>query len=63
MEPSISLVCGPRYRLVGDVSKDAYEAASKYTPVPGGVGPMTVAMLMQNTLQSARKWYAAQQAK
>jgi 5,10-methylene-tetrahydrofolate dehydrogenase/methenyl tetrahydrofolate cyclohydrolase len=48
------------YRLVGDVSKDAYDRASKYTPVPGGVGPMTVAMLMQNTLQSARKWYAKQ---
>lgn len=42
--------------MVGDVE---YEAASKnasyITPVPGGVGPMTVAMLMKNTVQSAQK--------
>lgn len=42
-------------RLVGDVEFDAaLERAGHITPVPGGVGPMTVAMLMQNTLQ-ARK--------
>ncbi|XP_049852445.1 uncharacterized protein LOC126331450 [Schistocerca gregaria] len=46
------------YRLVGDVDPDAYDVAGMYTPVPGGVGPMTVAMLMQNTLNSALKWYA-----
>ena len=43
-------------RLVGDVD---FESASKraraITPVPGGVGPMTVAMLMKNTLQAARR--------
>ncbi len=43
------------YRLVGDVAFDeAKEAASWITPVPGGVGPMTIAMLLQNTLKSAK---------
>jgi Tetrahydrofolate dehydrogenase/cyclohydrolase, NAD(P)-binding domain len=43
-----------RYRLVGDVEYSAaYEKASKITPVPGGVGPMTIAMLMRNTVQGA----------
>ena len=42
------------YRLVGDVKFDeAVEVASKITPVPGGVGPMTICMLMKNTLQAA----------
>ena len=42
-------------RLVGDVDFAAASAvASAITPVPGGVGPMTIAMLLQNTLQSAR---------
>lgn len=44
------------YRLVGDVAYD--EVAPKcraITPVPGGVGPMTIAMLMKNTLQAARQ--------
>jgi len=41
-------------RLVGDVDFDAVsQVASAITPVPGGVGPMTVAMLMYNTVQSA----------
>ncbi|PTT43382.1 bifunctional methylenetetrahydrofolate dehydrogenase/methenyltetrahydrofolate cyclohydrolase, partial [Stenotrophomonas sp. HMWF022] len=41
-------------RLVGDVGfKVAAERASWITPVPGGVGPMTVATLMQNTLEAA----------
>ena len=43
-------------KLVGDVE---FESASKraraITPVPGGVGPMTVAMLMKNTLQAAKR--------
>ncbi|MFZ5532303.1 MAG: bifunctional methylenetetrahydrofolate dehydrogenase/methenyltetrahydrofolate cyclohydrolase FolD [Pseudomonadota bacterium] len=38
--------------LVGDVAPDAAERASWLTPVPGGVGPMTVAMLLQNTLEA-----------
>lgn len=43
-------------RLVGDVAyAEAKEVASYITPVPGGVGPMTVAMLMKNTVQSAYK--------
>jgi methylenetetrahydrofolate dehydrogenase (NADP+)/methenyltetrahydrofolate cyclohydrolase len=42
------------YELVGDVdSKSAAMKASLLTPVPGGVGPMTIAMLLQNTLESA----------
>ena len=42
------------YRLVGDVNFDeAKEVAGFITPVPGGVGPMTIAMLMANTLRAA----------
>lgn len=42
------------YRLVGDVEfESAKEVAGAITPVPGGVGPMTIAMLMQNTLTAA----------
>jgi methylenetetrahydrofolate dehydrogenase (NADP+)/methenyltetrahydrofolate cyclohydrolase len=41
--------------LVGDVQpEDVKEKASAYTPVPGGVGPLTIAMLMANTVQAAR---------
>ena len=44
----------PEGRLVGDVEFDAaLERAAYITPVPGGVGPMTVAMLIANTLESA----------
>jgi 5,10-methylene-tetrahydrofolate dehydrogenase/methenyl tetrahydrofolate cyclohydrolase len=44
------------YRLVGDVAFDeAKEVASAITPVPGGVGPMTIAMLLRNTLDSAKR--------
>ena len=40
-------------RLVGDVAfAEVAEKASKITPVPGGVGPMTVAMLMRNTVKA-----------
>lgn len=43
------------YRLVGDVAYDeAVEVAGAITPVPGGVGPMTIAMLLRNTLRAAR---------
>ena len=43
------------YRLVGDVNfDDVKEVAGAITPVPGGVGPMTVAMLMKNTAKAAR---------
>ncbi|KAL0481487.1 hypothetical protein AKO1_011250 [Acrasis kona] len=41
---------GSGYRIVGDVCfEEAYKVASHITPVPGGVGPMTIAMLMHNT--------------
>ena len=44
------------YRLAGDVDFDsAREVASLITPVPGGVGPMTITMLLYNTLESARR--------
>jgi methylenetetrahydrofolate dehydrogenase (NADP+)/methenyltetrahydrofolate cyclohydrolase len=44
------------YRLVGDVKfSEAVEVASMITPVPGGVGPMTIALLMKNTVQAARQ--------
>jgi 5,10-methylene-tetrahydrofolate dehydrogenase/methenyl tetrahydrofolate cyclohydrolase len=43
------------YKLVGDVAFDeAVEVAGMITPVPGGVGPMTIAMLLRNTLDSAK---------
>jgi methylenetetrahydrofolate dehydrogenase (NADP+)/methenyltetrahydrofolate cyclohydrolase len=42
--------------LVGDVDFEAAsERARAITPVPGGVGPMTIAMLLQNTLEAARR--------
>ena len=44
------------YRLTGDVNfAQAKEVASLITPVPGGVGPMTIALLMRNTVQAARQ--------
>lgn len=43
------------YRIVGDVQFDEVrKVASKITPVPGGVGPMTIAMLLANTVRAAR---------
>ncbi|KAG1660205.1 C-1-tetrahydrofolate synthase, cytoplasmic [Nymphon striatum] len=45
-------------RLVGDVDYDEVKMVASYiTPVPGGVGPMTVAMLIQNTVKAAKKIY------
>ncbi len=44
------------FRLVGDVAyEEVAPRCSAITPVPGGVGPMTIAMLMKNTLQAARQ--------
>jgi len=44
------------YRLVGDVDFDnVRKIASAITPVPGGVGPMTITMLMYNTILSAER--------
>jgi methylenetetrahydrofolate dehydrogenase (NADP+)/methenyltetrahydrofolate cyclohydrolase len=46
----------PEGGLVGDVDSDAVkEVASAITPVPGGVGPMTITMLLYNTLEAARR--------
>jgi len=43
------------YRLVGDVSFDeVLDKVAKITPVPGGVGPMTIAMLLQNTIKACK---------
>jgi methylenetetrahydrofolate dehydrogenase (NADP+)/methenyltetrahydrofolate cyclohydrolase/formyltetrahydrofolate synthetase len=48
-------------RLVGDVDfESAVEVASQITPVPGGVGPMTIAMLLQNVVDSANRYFASQ---
>ncbi len=45
------------YRLVGDVDFDAVKEVAGYiTPVPGGVGPMTITMLMANTIESAKRF-------
>jgi methylenetetrahydrofolate dehydrogenase (NADP+)/methenyltetrahydrofolate cyclohydrolase len=49
---------GNKSGLVGDVDfAAASEVASAITPVPGGVGPMTIAMLLRNTLEAARLQY------
>ncbi|KAL8641124.1 MAG: hypothetical protein Q9228_002026 [Teloschistes exilis] len=48
-------------RLVGDVDyESAAQVASKITPVPGGVGPMTVAMLLQNVIDAATTYFESQ---
>ncbi len=48
---------GGKTKLVGDVAfAEAFHVAGHLTPVPGGVGPMTVACLMYNTLRSAQGW-------
>ena len=48
--------CEHGYRLRGDVCyEEAVRVASAITPVPGGVGPMTIAMLLSNTLDAAKR--------
>jgi methylenetetrahydrofolate dehydrogenase (NADP+)/methenyltetrahydrofolate cyclohydrolase len=47
--------------LVGDVHPEVAEVAGAFTPVPGGVGPLTIAMLMSNTVKAARMRRGAQQ--
>ena len=42
------------YIVVGDVHPEVQEIAGALTPVPGGVGPLTIGMLMSNTLEAAR---------
>ncbi|MBQ7620625.1 MAG: hypothetical protein IJS51_10940, partial [Treponema sp.] len=47
------------FRLAGDVDYEAIkQKASVITPVPGGVGPMTIALLMQNTIEAAENFAA-----
>ena len=41
-------------RVVGDVAEDVREVAGHLTPVPGGVGPMTIASLLRNTVRAAQ---------
>ena len=44
------------YKIIGDVDfNSVIEKVDKITPVPGGVGPMTISMLLYNTISSARK--------
>jgi len=45
--------------LVGDVAEDAAARAGALTPVPGGVGPMTVTCLLENTVRAAEQQAAA----
>ena len=40
--------------IVGDIDPAAFKLASAYTPVPGGVGALTIAMLMHNTVKAAK---------
>jgi len=57
IDVGIQRVAGPdgKSRLVGDVAfAEVAEVARAITPVPGGVGPMTVACLLRNTLQAAK---------
>ena len=52
------------YRLVGDVNfAEGAEVAAAITPVPGGVGPMTITMLLYNTVESAKRRAAQNRAK
>ena len=47
------------YRLVGDVDfAEVSKKAAFITPVPGGVGPMTIVMLLSNTVESATRQFA-----
>ena len=45
----------PEGGIMGDIDPACYAKAAAYTPVPGGVGPMTIAMLLSNTVQSWRQ--------
>ena len=46
-------------RLVGDVDFDGVKTVAEFiTPVPGGIGPMTVAMLLENTVSSYIEYYS-----
>jgi methylenetetrahydrofolate dehydrogenase (NADP+)/methenyltetrahydrofolate cyclohydrolase len=50
----VGITRGTDGKLFGDVDADVAEVAAAVTPVPGGVGPMTRAMLLHNTVLAAR---------
>ena len=55
LEKRLGAIRNRGFTLVGDVNpRDALEKASAYTPVPGGVGLLTIAMLMRNTVEAAK---------
>ena len=55
-QPKLNKKGKPRKKTVGDVDfEKAQEVAGYITPVPGGVGPMTVAMLLKNVVAAARE--------
>jgi methylenetetrahydrofolate dehydrogenase (NADP+)/methenyltetrahydrofolate cyclohydrolase len=60
VKPGAAVVDAGQHRtptgLAGDVDPQVAEVAGALTPVPGGVGPMTVAMLLANTVEAARVW-------
>jgi methylenetetrahydrofolate dehydrogenase (NADP+)/methenyltetrahydrofolate cyclohydrolase len=47
--------------VIGDVHPEVAEVAGALTPVPGGVGPLTIAMLLSNTLKAAETRLSAKQ--
>ncbi len=52
----------PTGKLTGDIDPACHPLSSAYTPVPGGVGPMTIAMLLENTLEAAARRRAQEKA-
>ena len=52
---NVGMTRNPDGKLAGNVADDAKALASAYTPVPGGVGPLTIAMLMSNTVEIAEQ--------
>ena len=56
IEKRLNTIASRGFTLVGDVNpKEAMQKAANFTPVPGGVGLLTVAMLMQNTVEAAKR--------
>jgi methylenetetrahydrofolate dehydrogenase (NADP+)/methenyltetrahydrofolate cyclohydrolase len=56
IEKRLNVIASRGFTLVGDVNqKEAMKKAANFTPVPGGVGLLTVAMLMKNTVEAAKK--------
>ena len=56
IEKRLSAIATRGFTLIGDVNpKEAMQKAANFTPVPGGVGLLTVAMLMKNTVEAAKR--------